>query len=330
VYAAYNPETESKVVLDRWWMDEIEKRTQGRVIFKRFYAQTLLKSDEVGKGTGAGQADVGLAASSNEPALFPLAGTFTGLVYIAFNPEVQMRALTKLFLSEPAFAEELKRNNLRLSHAWGTPNTILGSKKPITKLEDLKGMKIRYYGGVGKALELLGATPVSIAYAEIYDALQKGVIDAVCGSPFAQAILSKLHEPAPYFIDPGIGSYGALWTVMNLNSWNKLPTDVQQIISQLDNEVQDRFSQYTMEDEEKKLVEGLATGLKMGELSPEEVKRWSDTAREKYLASEIDKVNKLGFNGADLMKKFEGFAQEAAAKSTYKTIFTVYKEKYKK
>ena len=331
VYATYMTFGYVNCILDRWWMDEVEARSKGRVKFsKKFFDATLLKGNEVGTGIGLGQAHLGMAGLSNQPSVFPLTGAFNGVCYVASKPDVQMNALQALFKTEAAFVEELKRNKLHLLHNWGTVATILATKKPVARLEDLKGLRVRYYGGVGKALELLGATPVTISYPEIYDALSKGVIDGLSGSPFELAFLNKLHEPAPYFLDPGIGSYGALTTIMNLDTWNSLPKDIQEIMSQVSKELSFPYVSTTMESEEKALRGALRDGIKMGKLSPQEFDRWRNTAQKKYLEFEIDKLNKLGFPGDALFKRYISLANDYEKVSTYKNVFAVYEEKYKK
>ncbi len=52
-------------------------------------------------------------------------------------------------------------------------------KKPVHKLEDLKGMKIRATGNVARIVEALGATPVAMPMPDTYDALSRGVVEGV-------------------------------------------------------------------------------------------------------------------------------------------------------
>ena len=63
-------------------------------------------------------------------------------------------------------------------HGPGIVHTV---KKPVEKLEDLKGMKIRCTGTSAKIAASLGATPVAMPQTETYDALQKGVAEGVLG-----------------------------------------------------------------------------------------------------------------------------------------------------
>ena len=51
---------------------------------------------------------------------------------------------------------------------------IIHSRKPIAKLEDLKGQKLRTFGTNADVAKLLGATPVAMTMGEAYDAISKG------------------------------------------------------------------------------------------------------------------------------------------------------------
>ena len=69
--------------------------------------------------------------------------------------------------------KELDDVKVMYLHAHGPG--ILHTKKPVDKLEDLKGMKIRSTGTVGKIVGALGATPVAMPMGETYDAFRKGL-----------------------------------------------------------------------------------------------------------------------------------------------------------
>jgi len=69
-------------------------------------------------------------------------------------------------------------NEVKVMYLHGHGPGILHSKKPINKLEDVKGMKIRCTGMAAKIAGALGATPVAMPMGETYDALSRGVVDA--------------------------------------------------------------------------------------------------------------------------------------------------------
>ena len=119
-------------------------------------------------------------------------------------------------------------------HAHGPG--ILHTKKPVTKLEELKGMKIRSTGTVAEIVEALGGTPVAMPMPETYDALQKGIAEGVM-CPMEALQGWKLGE----VIKSSTQNYGSAYTiaffvVMNKDKWNSLSPDIQKIIEQVNEE----------------------------------------------------------------------------------------------
>lgn len=78
------------------------------------------------------------------------------------------------------------------------------SAKPIRTLNDFKGLKIRTAGVWSKIVSTLGASPVSLPAAEIFPALERGVIDAIEWNSFSLNKAEGFHNVAKYLIVPGI------------------------------------------------------------------------------------------------------------------------------
>jgi TRAP-type C4-dicarboxylate transport system substrate-binding protein len=68
-----------------------------------------------------------------------------------------------------------------------------------------------------------------IAAPEVYQALERGVLDGVYGFDFVTAIAYKLHEIAPNFYDIGDGPHAPAATIMNIQVWNDMPDDVKKV-----------------------------------------------------------------------------------------------------
>ncbi len=112
----------------------------------------------------------------------------------------------------------------------GTRNMY--TKKPVEKVDDLKGMKIRVQTSktMVRMTELLGGSPSPLSFGEIYTALQQGVVDGAENNLISYAD-SKHYEVAPYFtfdehsISPDV-------LIMNINAWNKLTDEEKKIVKQ--------------------------------------------------------------------------------------------------
>ena len=108
---------------------------------------------------------------------------------------------------------------------------IMWTKKPVQKMEDYKGMKVRAPGGITtKFFELLGASVVSMTAPEALTALQSGALDGITYST-GTVIAYKLTETTPNCILPG-PQWAHVEIHWNLNVWNSLPPDIQKTIEE--------------------------------------------------------------------------------------------------
>lgn len=114
----------------------------------------------------------------------------------------------------------------------GALDAVFGNK-PVRTVGDFKGLKIRTSGILPTfTLELLGAAPLTMATAEQADALKRGTVDAVLTStPYGAGI--GLLDVTSYISYWAIQSFYGGELVINMNSWNALPADIQQILKEV-------------------------------------------------------------------------------------------------
>lgn len=104
----------------------------------------------------------------------------------------------------------------------------IGTIKPVKKLSDLKGMKIRAVGVYADYIKALGGVPVSIPYGELYMALKMGTVDGYLASAGALET-QKLGEVIHNFVLPTMNSIGFVVAV-NKKSWDALPADLKHVL----------------------------------------------------------------------------------------------------
>ena len=103
--------------------------------------------------------------------------------------------------------------------------------KEINSLADLNGLKMRIPGWGGEVLKRAGGTPVNIAGAEIFTALQTGSIDATEWVGPYNDLAFGLHKAARYYYYPGWQEPGpVLECIVNQQAFNELPKDLQTIV----------------------------------------------------------------------------------------------------
>ena len=100
---------------------------------------------------------------------------------------------------------------------------FLHSKKRVETLEDLKGLKLRTSGSWAEIAGRLGASTVILPGAEVYPALERGVVDAIEWSSASVNLPSGFHKIAKYIILPGVHQPGAVFEcVFNMDAWNSI------------------------------------------------------------------------------------------------------------
>ena len=119
-----------------------------------------------------------------------------------------------------------------LSFYWVQGFRHMVTQKPIRKPEDLNGLRIRSPGAPiwQESIRSLGATPVALAFGEIYPALQQKVIDG-CDNVYNATYAGRLYEVAKYFSET---AHILLinFEIMSAKYFNSLPPEYQKILEE--------------------------------------------------------------------------------------------------
>jgi len=213
--------------LDAPLLEEIEKRTNGRITFKVFAGGVFGSGREQYDIIRTGRADIGTTVMQFTPGRFPLSDALTfpewGDSRYEYQ-EVAQKTYDRILYKEYPDVKMLFFGLADLPFYMQT-------NKPVNTVEDLKGLKIRTGGSAvtNYVLKALGAEPLSMPITEVYLSLQTGVIDGLCSAPTG-LVPFKLWEVLKYEVR-GF-TFGGLCDciLMNLDTWNKLPNELRQII----------------------------------------------------------------------------------------------------
>ena len=108
---------------------------------------------------------------------------------------------------------------------------FLGKGKPPATLADWKGKRVRAGGGLGDAMEVLGAIKTTTTATEVYTSMQRGTMDAA-SFPFTYAqVAYKIHEVSDWYttnMSPGTSECPL---VFNKSSWAKLPEQYKKMVN---------------------------------------------------------------------------------------------------
>jgi len=150
------------------------------------------------------------------------------------------------------------------------------STVPITSLEDFEGLKIRASGDIATMLADLGASIVSLPVGDVYTGLSLGNIEAALFFSPGLAYGMKLHEVAPYYLDPPSNAWNTIDMMINLDTWNSLPEDLQAVLEAAARVHSNDYAALTIEQDALGREALAAEGVTFNKLSNEDIEWMKD------------------------------------------------------
>jgi len=303
-YANFFPPTHVQAKLGAEWAAEVEKRSNGKVKITYYPGGALLKGPQIYDGVLKGIADIGMSVFGYSRGVFP-AMEVIDLPNAYPDGKVATAVINDFY--NHFKPKELSKVKVLYLHAHGPG--LLHTKKPVHKLEDLKGLKVRSYGFNARMVSALGAVPVALPQGGVYEALQKGVADATFG-PTEVLKGWKQAEVIKYTIDcRSIGYTAGFYVAMNLDRWNALPKDIQEVFDKVSAEWIPKHGEAWIESDKVGIEFSKSLGNELIELSDEESKRWADVVAPVKQAY-IEAAGKRGLPG----KEYVDYVTESVKK----------------
>lgn len=326
-YAHYLAANQGTLVeIDAWFMDEVTKRTNGRVTFERYYSGTLLKAVDIMPGVGAKAADIGTGApGAYNRRDYPISSIT--LPFISSKLDSVIKSYRELYDSNDSFRKEYESRGVKLLYAPAYAENAVWSTKPIATPAQLKGLKIRALLSVGDVFAKLGASPVAMPWHEAIEGMQRGVIDAMSAAPIDTAVRGGLHEVAKYGGDVGdMGIYAMSTTVINLEVWNSLDPETQKVMQEVAAEMPQHYLKTLNADMDiavGKLIERAKGGkFELQLFSEADAKRMRETVGKEVWQEWVQTVNKSGSDGQKILDEFIALTQKYDKLSDYESGFS--------
>ena len=209
----------------------------------------------------------------------------TDAYYAGIAPAANVSKLTQLFSWEErergvnAIYDEIHRDKLNatyLGRIGGENSFQLYLNKEVSTLDGLKGLRIRVSPMYIDFLKALGVTPIETSPGDIYQALERGVVDGFCW-PVYSIRERGWHEVTKYVVGPDFYKV-AHPVLVNVDTWNQIPENMQK-------DIMDIFEAQEWACVGRDMVKlknerGILKqeGLKFISFSPEETKQYYDLA----------------------------------------------------
>ena len=284
---------------------ELIAQKSGGKMTLRAYGNSMLGDDK--QMIGALQGGV---QQFSIQATSPLVGTVKdfGMLdfFFLFSSEKQADAVLDGPVGQKLLAKTQEKGLVGLAFLENGFRNVTTNKRPITRLEDLQGLKIRVMQSPVfiESLQQLGANPTPLAFSELYTALETSTVDGQ-ENPCAIVETSKFTEVQKFY---SITNHVYNSFVLNASKkwWDKLNPSEQKIIRDAALETRDYHRKVSRENDAKCVANLQAQKMQVNKLVPAELSRM----REK-VKSVVDKFGKE-YDPA-LLKEFMA-AIDAAAK----------------
>lgn len=224
-----------------------------------------------------------------------------------FEPSIQLLELPYLFSSQEEYEKVvhgeigqeiadkvLEASDVRILNWWDRGPRHVTSNKPINSLEDIQGLKIRL--PEIKAMEVtwseMGAAPTTMAWSEVYTALEQNVIEAQENPiPFIHG--GRIHEVQDYLALTA-HKYEYVTLAMSESTWSKLNDEQRDIITQAANAATEYENNLVAEKTDEILEAMKQEGLQVTEPNIEEFAEAARKAHKSFAETvDIDLYNKI-------------------------------------
>lgn len=289
------------------WAKQLESCTNGKVAIEIYPGGTQLGNvAKQQEQVLAGVVDIAHGLTGLPRGRFPRTSVID-LPFLTESADAATRTLWKLYPDYLAPEYEGLKVLALHAHNGGLIHT---SEKPVETMEDLEGLRIRTPSpAISMMLEALGAVPQGLPPGQVYEALQKGVIDGTV-FPWDPVKSFRLAEVLKYHLDARVYTV-SFFFVMNQRRYESLPEDVQACVDDLSGDALiAQFGDWWDQWDAPGLAAAEERGNVITVLSDEERARWRE-ALEPMTQAYLDQLEGEGVDNArEIYAKAKEYAAE--------------------
>jgi C4-dicarboxylate-binding protein DctP len=191
-----------------------------------------------------------------------------------FPDKASLRKVTDGSIGKKLFAKLDGKGFTGLAY-WDNGFKVMTLNKPVAKPEDMKGTKLRIQSSkvLDSQMRALGAIPQVMAFSEVYQALQTGVVDGTENTP-SNIYTQKTHEVQKYGAVTNHGYIGYA-VIVNKKFWDGIPSDIRKTLEGAMKDATDYNNEVSQKDNDDAMAAMKASGkINFHELTADERKAW--------------------------------------------------------
>ena len=270
--AVGDPEDSEMGVVGHAFKKYVEEKTGGKVEVQCFYGGSLGDESEAFRNVQKGTLPLAMGGIAN---LVPFEKKL-GLLTLPYPAELLNKYATKAGFRI-------------LTWTYTDFRYISNSKRPITKMADMQGLKFRVPQSAVliAAYKAFGGSPTPISWAETFTALQQGVVDGQCYGYIGFKAM-KFNEANQKYLTEVHYTYQLQPLVISERVFKKMTPEMQKLIVDAGKYAQDAVLKFQLENAEAAKKELIAGGLVVSQLEDEDL--WKKAAIEKVWPEMADFV----------------------------------------
>ncbi|MFX4223451.1 MAG: C4-dicarboxylate TRAP transporter substrate-binding protein [Thalassobaculum sp.] len=213
--------------------EQLAAKTGGNFTLKIHYGEALSKARENLDGIKLGAFQAAQFCNFYHPGKNPAWMVLTMPFLPLGDLEVSMHVREAMMASEPFVADMANWNAMPYFSALLPQYEFLGKGPAPKTLDGWKGLRVRAGGGVGTAMEQLGATLTTVPATEVYTGMERGTMDAASFPYTYSHAAYQIQEVSEWFtsnLSPGTSECA---TVLNKDAYAKLPPQYQKLLMDL-------------------------------------------------------------------------------------------------
>ncbi|MPZ61007.1 MAG: hypothetical protein GEU93_06875 [Propionibacteriales bacterium] len=257
----------------------IEEYTAGTVTVEIGYSESLGGADELIYLVEEGAVDMAAVVPAFTPDAFPAASITQMIWWSSQVDETDLRRQHDLIMemhSMDLIEQELADYNVRRTMVQNLPPYYLFSDGADCTIDGISGDRIRSLGTeYPQMLKAIGAAPVEMVTAEIYEALERGTLDRASLPP--DVFLDfDMASVAPDACGPIFWLGAGHQILLNMDTWGELSSDQQEAIDRAAMEAQEWSIDYYIERQEDLLAQLEEDGVEVQAMAEDEFAEWQE------------------------------------------------------
>jgi len=267
-----------------------KEKTQGRVEVTVYPNSTLFKDKEEMEALQLGSVQMLAPSLAKFGPLGVKEFEVFDLPYL-FDDYGQLHKVTKGPVGKALLDKLAGKGVLGLAY-WDNGFKVMSANEPLKDVKDFRGQKMRIQSSkvLDAQMRALGASPQVMAFSEVYQALQTGVVDGTENPP-SNLYTQKMHEVQKYVTlsDHGYLGYAV---IVNKPFWEGLPPDVRTALEAAMAEATDYANEIAKQENDDALAKVKASGKsELITLTPEQKAAWKKKLVEVHRQME-DRIGK--------------------------------------